>query len=123
MPPDLLLVNAALGRRFAVSSFVGYEVPLVNDDDHRAPTLVGVASDGGITGGYAFGRIDHHQRNVGSFEVLACHHHGKLLRHELGFTFAADSGGVDEAVAMAVVFDHFVHGIARGTRDGGNDRA
>ena len=63
------------------------------------------------------------QRNVGGFEVLARHHDGELLGHQLGLALAADSGGVDEAVGLAVPLDEFVDRIASGSGNGGNDGA
>jgi len=59
----------------------GDEIPFVHDDDHRASTLVGVACNGSVELADAFGGVDHEQRDVGAFEMLASHHDGKFLRH------------------------------------------
>ncbi len=77
------------------------QVPLIHDDNHRAAALVGISGDGGIKLADAFGGINHQQRNVGSFQMLARHHHGKLLRHQVGLAFAADAGSVDETESAA----------------------
>ena len=77
-----------------------------------------VAADGGIRGGYAFGCVDDEQRDVGGFEMAACHDDGELFGHHVGLAFAANACGVDEAVLCAVVLDDFVNGIARGAGDG-----
>ncbi len=74
-------------------------------------------------GGDAFGGVDHDQRDVGGFQMLARHDHRELLGHQLGLALAADSGGVDEAVGLAVALDQFIDGIARGSGDGRDDGA
>ena len=123
MPPHLLLVELRSAGGLPSVRFGGHQVPFVDDDDHRAPALVRIAGDGGITGGHAFDRVDDHQRHVGGFQMLARHHDGKLLGHQFGLALAADSGGVDEAVGLAVVLDQFVDRIARGSGNRRNDGA
>ncbi len=102
---------------------VGNEVPLVDDDDDGAAALVGVAADGGVGGGDAFGGVDDEQGDVGGFEVAAGHDDGELFRHEMGLAFATDAGGVDEAEAGRRVLDDLVDGVARGAGDGRDDGA
>ncbi len=76
-----------------------------------------IAADVGVQRGDAFGGVDHQQRDVRRLKMLARHHHGELLGHQLGLALAADAGGVDKAVVVALALDHFVHGIARGACD------
>ena len=74
-----------------------------------------VTGDGGIAGGDAFDRVDHNHRNVGGFQMFARHHNGQLLGHQFGLALAANAGGIDEAVLLAVAFEDLVDRIARGT--------
>ena len=99
---QLPLEDVAVRRGLAVGAAGGHRVPLVDDDDDAAAALVGVAADGGVAGGNAFGGVEDQQRDVGGFEVPAGHDDGELFRHEVGFAFAADAGGVDEAEARAL---------------------
>ena len=73
-----------------------------------------VSTDRRIECGDSFNGIDHQQSNICSFEMLARHHHGELLRHQSGFAFAADTGSVDEAITLFVPLYDFIHSVARG---------
>ena len=77
-----------------------------------------VSGDGGIELADAFGGVNHQQRNVGGFQVLARHHDGELFRHQVGLALAANAGGIDEAEALAVVLDDLVNRVPRGAGDG-----
>jgi len=44
-----------------------------------------------IAGGDTFDGVDHHQRYIGGFQMLARHHHRELLRHQLGLTLAPNA--------------------------------
>ena len=55
--------------------------------------------------------------------MFSGHDYGKLLRHQLGFAFAADSGRVDKAIALAFTLHQLVDCVSRGARDGRNDCA
>ncbi len=116
-------VAAAASAILVPNLFLADQVPLVDDDDQRPPAFVSVSGNGGVAGGNAFGRVHHQQRDVGSFRVLARHHDRELFGHQLGLALAADARGIDEAIGLAVAFDHFIHRVARGARDGGYDGA
>src|SRR5712692_770880 len=113
--PHLLLAGS--GARAAP------QVPLVHDDDDRASALMGIAGDRRVQLADAFGGVNHQQRDVGGFEVLARHHHGELLGHQMSLAFAADAGRINEAEALAVALDHFVDRVAGGAREGRDDGA
>src|SRR6185437_13718879 len=113
----------AVGGGLAVGAVCCNEVPLIDDDHNGAAAFVRVAADGGVGCGDAFGGVDDEERDVGGLKMAAGHDDGKLLGHEVGFALAADSGGVDDAELLAVVFDDFIHGVTRGSGNGGNDGA
>ena len=117
----LLLIDGPVGRGLAVGARGGEQVPLVDDDDHRAAALVRIAADVGVVGGHAFGSVDHEQGDVAGFEMTAGHDDGEFFGHQMGLALAADAGGVDEAQALAFVLDDFVDGVARGACNGRND--
>src|ERR1051326_6779491 len=54
--------------------------------------LVGIPCDRGIESAHAFGRIDHHQSDVGGFQVLSCHYYRQLLSHEVRLPLAPNTG-------------------------------
>src|SRR5438876_2140425 len=56
-PARLLLKNTGDGRRFAVFTLAGQKVPLIDDQQYAAATLVRVAADGSVAGGPALRRI------------------------------------------------------------------
>ena len=101
----------------------GNQVPLVDQDDYRASALVGVAGNGSVQCAHAFGGVNHHQRNVSGFKMLARHYHREFLRHEFCLSLAADAGRVDEADAPAAMLNNFIHRIARCARKGRDDGA
>src|SRR5271166_2695678 len=102
MPADLLLVNAALSGGFGICSFISDKIPLIDDDNDRAPTLMCITRDRRIASSHAFRRINQHQRDVGGFKVLARHHDRKLLSHQLGLPFATNSCGIYETVLKSI---------------------
>src|SRR5450631_1687768 len=118
MPPRPLLVELLVGRRLAVSTISGDQVPLVDHDDDGASALVSVAGNCRIARGYAFHSVDQDERDIGGFEMLARHHDGELFGHQLGLALATDSGGVDEAVGLAGVLNEFVNRVASGPGEG-----
>jgi hypothetical protein len=120
---ELFLEDVSVGGGLAVGAAGGDRVPFVHDDDDGASGFVRVSADGGIAGGDALGGVDQEEGDVGGFEMAARHDDGELLGHEVGFAFAADSGGVDEAESVAFEFDGFVNGIAGGSGDGRDDGA
>ena len=77
-----------------------------------------VSSDRSIELADTFGGVDHQQRDVGTFEVLACHHDRKLFCHQMCLAFAANAGRIDEAETASVVLDNFVYGVPSGARHG-----
>ena len=100
---DLALENFAVGWWFSVGTRGGDEVPLIDNDDDGAATLVGVAADGSVGGGDTLGGVDDEERNVGGFEMTARHDDGELLGHEVGLPFAANAGGIDDAELVILV--------------------
>ena len=119
----LLLEDLAVGGRLAVGAAGGHHVPLVDHDDDAAAALVGVAADGGVGAGDAFGGVDDQQRHVGGFEVAAGHDDAELLGHQVGLALAADAGGVDKAQLLALELDDLVDRVAGGAGDGRDDGA
>ena len=82
-----------------------------------------VAGDGGVERADAFGRVDHEQRDVGVFEMLARHDDGKLLGHQVRLALAANARRVDKAKTLPVALDDLVDRIASGAGDRRDDRA
>ena len=82
-----------------------------------------VSGNVSVERGHAFRRVNHKQRNVGVFQMLAGHDDGKFFRHQLGLSLAADSRSINEAEALAVALDDLVDGIARSSSNRRNDRA
>ena len=82
---------------------------------------MGVSGDGGIELAHAFGGINHQQRDVSGFQMLARHHYGEFFRHQVGLAFAADAGGIDKSEGFAVVLDNFIDRVTRGPRDRRDD--
>src|SRR5208282_3793583 len=101
----------------------GHEIPLIDQDNHRTSTLMGIACDVGVEAAGAFGGVDHEEHDVGVFDVFARHDYRKLLRHQPRFAFAADAGGINEANLAAFVLDDFIDGIARSAGDRRDDGA
>src|SRR5260370_17329602 len=56
----------------------GHQIPLVDDDDDGAPTLVGVAGDGSVKLVDTLGRVNHQQSDVSAFQMFAPHYHDYL---------------------------------------------
>ncbi len=81
-----------------------------------------ITGDGGVAGSHAFDRVNEHERDVGGFQMLASHDHRKLFGHQFGLALAANTGGVDEAIAEAVALQNFVDGIAGGAGDRRDNR-
>src|SRR5579883_555334 len=98
-----------------------YFIPFIDADDDAAAAFVSVARDGGIEADDALGGIEHQQHHVGHADVPAGHDHAQLFGHGFGLALAADARGVDEDVLDAVACDGFIHGIAGGSGDGGDD--
>ncbi len=82
-----------------------------------------IPRDGRVKLAYAFGCVDHHQRDVGVFQMLARHHHGEFFRHQVGLPFSPDACGIDKPETTSVALDQFVHCIAGGAGDWGNNRS
>ena len=119
----LLFEYVFVGGWFAVGAHCGHQIPLVHDDDDRAPAFVGVSADGRVGGGDTFLRVDDQQGDVGRLEVPTGHDDRELLGHLMGFALAPNSGRVDDAVAVALVVENFVDGVAGGAGDGRDDGA
>ena len=83
---------------------------------------MGVSRDGSVELAHAFGGINHQQRNVGSFQMLARHDDGELFRHQVRLAFAADAGSINEAKTPAVALDDLINRVARSSRNGRDDR-
>jgi len=66
---------------------------------------------------HAFRGIDDHQRDICRFHMLSRHHHRKFLCHQVRFAFAPDSRRIDKTKPSPVALHHFVHRIARRSRD------
>src|SRR3569833_1034001 len=98
----LLLKDVHLGGGLAIGAVDGDRVPLVDDDDDRASRFVGVARDGGIESGDAFGGVDHDEGEISGFEVLAGHYYAKLFGHQVGLALVVVVGGV--VVVVGLVF-------------------
>jgi len=75
-----------------------------------------VAGDCGIELAHAFGRINDEQRDIRRLQMLARHDDGELFSHQLRLALATDARGINEAKALAVPLDHFVHRVAGGAR-------
>ncbi len=60
----LRLKNRPIRVRLAVGARRGDQVPLVHDNDDRAPALMRVPADGRVRRGDALGRVDHQERHV-----------------------------------------------------------
>ena len=73
----------------------GDEVPLVDDQHHRASRLVGVARDVRVLGGQALGGVEHEQRHLAALQALERHDHRELLERLGHAALAADARGVD----------------------------
>ncbi len=125
------IMGVAPGLAFACcgGAFGGFaggfdgEIPFVHHDDDTATGLLGVVGDLRVALGDALFAIDDEERDVSAFETAAGHHDAELFGDERGLAFAADAGGVDEIVEMAVVLDFGVDGIHRGTGNGRDDGA
>jgi len=52
------------------------QVPLIHHNHHRPAALMGISANGGIQAAHAFNGVDHKQRDISRFQVLAGHHHG-----------------------------------------------
>ena len=83
---------------------------------------MGITGDRGVEGADAFRGVNHQQRDISAFEMLAGHDHRKFFRHQMGFAFAANPCGIDEAKTLIITLYDFVHRIARGTGDGRDNR-
>ena len=91
-----------------------HEVPLVHDDDARAPGLVRVARDVRVLRGQPLGGVHDEQRHLRALETLERHDHRELLERLRHLALAPDAGGVDEHVGPALVDERRVHRVARG---------
>ena len=112
--------------QFARSLFRrGFErqVPFIHHDDHRAAGLLRVPRDVGIARGHSGACVHDQQRNVGLFEMPPRHDHAQFLSDEFCLALAANPGRVHEAIGTLPAAHDGVHGVARGSRHVGDDRA
>ena len=98
-------------------------VPFVDDEHRRFARFFGVAGDCCVLRGDAFRRVDHHQRNLRSLDRFSRRDHRELFRFVGRFSLAANSGGVDDDIALAAARDLSVDRIARRAADRRDDRA
>ena len=119
----LLLEDGRISSRLSIGTRRSDEVPLVDDDNHRASSFVRISSNSRIARSDAFDSVNDDQRNIRGFEMLARHHDRKLLGHQLGLALAADSSSIDEAVVLSVSLHEFVNRVARSPRDRRHDCA
>ena len=100
-------------EKFAFAPFLGH-IPLIHTEHHAAPFLVRVARNRGIQREDSFARIKHQHRDVRHAQLPPSHHHAELFRHQFRFALAADAGGIDEYVLVAVVNDGLVNRVTGG---------
>ena len=112
-----LLANLGLG--------VGtlHQVPLVQHDDHGALAVGGEARHALVLVGQADGAVDDQDGHVGTVDGAHGAHEAVVLHVLVDLALLAQAGGVDDGVALTVVLDDGVDGVARGAGDVGHDGA
>src|SRR5262249_32112882 len=80
--------------------------------------FMSVAGNVGIKSGNSFDTINHQDRNVAALEMSSCHHDAQLFRLQLGLSFPADTGRIDETKLQTITFNKAVDSIARCAGDG-----
>jgi hypothetical protein len=112
----------AASRRCSIARRNDGEIPLVDDDDHGAAGLFGVAGDLRVALRYPLLAVNDEESDIASLQAAAGHDHAEFFRDQRGFSFAANSRGVHEAIRPAIAGNfpvHVVHGGARSGRDDG----
>ncbi len=98
-------------------------IPLVEQDDHRAPSLLGEARDALVLVGQSDERVDDEQRHLRAVDRPHRAHEAVVLDVLLDLGGATDTGGVDEPVRAAFALDQRVDRVARRARDLAHDGA
>src|SRR6185312_14744920 len=98
-------------------------IPFVGDDHQRAACFEYLPDQGQILVGDALARIQHHRRDVGRGDRLQRLDDAEFFQRLFDTAAAADSGGVDQDVPLAVALQRNVDRIARGTGDVGHHHA
>src|SRR6202521_1511398 len=100
----------ARGSRLADGALLAarHKIPFVDQDNHRASALMGIACNVSVEPAGAFGGVDHEEHDVGVLDIFARHYHRKLLSHQPRLAFAPNAGRINEANLAPFVLDNFV---------------
>src|ERR1700675_1261090 len=80
-----------------------HQIPFIDQNNHRASALVGIACDVSVQSAGAFGGIHHEEHDVGVFNILARNALGKLLRHQPRLPLAPNARRINETNLAAFV--------------------
>src|SRR5437016_3001379 len=97
------------------------EIPLIDDDDHGAAGLFGIAGDLRVALRHALRAVDDQESHIRALQAAAGHDHAEFFRDQRGLALAANAGSIHKTIPAAVARDLRVDVVHGGAGDGGDD--
>ena len=117
------LADAGRETIHALIVLIGHGVPFVDGDQDAFAPLMGNPGDLRVLIGDALERVDHQHDHIGPFDGGDGADDAVAFELFFYFVFAAQTGGVDKNVVLAVALDDGVDGVARRAGNVGDNDA